>query len=72
MSLPSDALAAVIVMDSRRLNLVFSSPMERDESGAVFCGRAAPASTAILDQVIPRNVKIGRFSKMLNESNMIS
>jgi hypothetical protein len=30
-SLPSDALAAVIVMDSRRLNLVFSSPMERDE-----------------------------------------
>jgi len=30
-SLPSDALAAVIVMDNRRLNLVFSSPMERDE-----------------------------------------
>jgi len=30
-SLPSDALAAVISMDSRRINLVFSSPMERDE-----------------------------------------
>mmetsp|Transcript_27394 Transcript_27394/g.43909 ORF Transcript_27394/g.43909 Transcript_27394/m.43909 type:complete len:183 (+) Transcript_27394:99-647(+) len=30
-SLPSDALAAVIVMDNRRMNLVFSSPMERDE-----------------------------------------
>lgn len=30
-SLPSDALAAVIVMENRRLNLVFSSPMERDE-----------------------------------------
>mmetsp|Transcript_6305 Transcript_6305/g.19623 ORF Transcript_6305/g.19623 Transcript_6305/m.19623 type:complete len:183 (-) Transcript_6305:103-651(-) len=30
-SLPSDALAAVIAMDNRRMNLVFSSPMERDE-----------------------------------------
>ncbi|CAK0888793.1 unnamed protein product [Prorocentrum cordatum] len=30
-SLPSDALAAVIVMDGRSMNLVFSSPTERDE-----------------------------------------